>query len=72
MEAKDIERLQVRQQTWLMIFSTLCEIEENGFRAATKRAMEEINRIDDILGPEQSLSGRINKQLKEIMIEKIL
>ena len=70
MDANKIRQLQEYQNVWLAIFKTLCELESGGVKNAKACVAEEIDRIDDELGPEHSLTARLMKGLAKKVKDK--
>ena len=70
MEVNKIRQLQEYQNVWLAIFATLDALERGGVRYANEYVVKEIDRIDDELGPEHSLSARLMQGLAKKVIDK--
>ena len=63
MDENKIRQLQEYQNVWLAIFATLDALKRGGVGNAMEYAAKEIDRIDDELGPEHSLSARLMQGL---------
>ena len=70
MEVNKIRQLQEYQNVWLAIFATLDALERGGVRYANEYVVKEIDRIDDELGPEHSLSARLMQGLAKKVKDK--